>query len=101
MQHLRSGQELRQNDKERNDHHALPITLAAGAGSFVTIEGGFPISSEGEIVGVVGVSGAELLLLRHTETVWELIPLPLIGLVIGRGGLAWDLPFGAACHSAD
>jgi uncharacterized protein GlcG (DUF336 family) len=32
--------------------------LAAGAGSFVTIPGGFPIFSEGEIVGAVGVSGA-------------------------------------------
>jgi len=43
---------------ERDDHHALAITLAAGAGSFVTIPGGFPIFSEGEIVGAVGVSGA-------------------------------------------
>jgi len=43
---------------ERDDHHALAITLAAGPGSFVTIEGGFPISSDGEIVGAVGVSGA-------------------------------------------
>ena len=30
------------------------------------------------IIGLVGM-GAELLLLRHTETVWELIPLLLIG----------------------
>jgi len=43
---------------ERDDHHALAITLAAGAGSFVTIPGGFPVLSEGEIVGAVGVSGA-------------------------------------------
>src|SRR5918992_4792692 len=43
---------------ERDDHHALAITLAAGAGSFVTIPGGFPVFSEGEIVGAVGVSGA-------------------------------------------
>jgi glc operon protein GlcG len=43
---------------ERDDHHALAITLAAGPGSFVTIEGGFPILSDGEIVGAVGVSGA-------------------------------------------
>jgi uncharacterized protein GlcG (DUF336 family) len=35
---------------ERNDHHALAITLAAGAGSFVTIPGGFPLFAEGEIV---------------------------------------------------
>jgi glc operon protein GlcG len=43
---------------ERDDHHALAITLAAGAGSFVTIPGGFPLYSEGEIVGAVAVSGA-------------------------------------------
>ena len=42
----------------RDDHHALAITLAAGAGSFVTIEGGFPLFAEGEIVGAVAVSGA-------------------------------------------
>ena len=45
---------------ERDDHHALAITLAAGAGSFVTIAGGFPIFSDGEIVGAVGVSGAAI-----------------------------------------
>ena len=43
---------------ERDDHHALAITLAAGAGSFVTIPGGFPVFSEREIVGAVEVSGA-------------------------------------------
>jgi uncharacterized protein GlcG (DUF336 family) len=43
---------------ERDDHHALAITLAAGAGSFVTIPGGFPLFSEAEIVGAVAVSGA-------------------------------------------
>lgn len=42
----------------RSDHHALAITLAAGTDSFVTIEGGFPLFSEGEIVGAVAVSGA-------------------------------------------
>ena len=45
---------------ERDDHHALAITLAAGPGSFVTIPGGFPIFSDGEIVGAVGVSGAAI-----------------------------------------
>ena len=45
---------------ERNDHHALAITLAAGPGSFVTIEGGFPIFADGQIVGAVGVSGAAI-----------------------------------------
>jgi len=44
---------------ERDDHHALAITLAAGAGSFVTIPGGFPLYAEGEIVGAVAVSGAD------------------------------------------
>jgi glc operon protein GlcG len=43
---------------ERDDHHALAITLAAGAGSFVSIPGGFPLYSEGEIVGAIGISGA-------------------------------------------
>lgn len=43
---------------ERDDHHAIAITLAAGAGSFVTIPGGFPLMSDGECVGAVAVSGA-------------------------------------------
>jgi uncharacterized protein GlcG (DUF336 family) len=43
---------------ERDDHHAIAITLAAGAGSFVTIPGGFPLMSGGECVGAVAVSGA-------------------------------------------
>ena len=43
---------------ERDDHHALAITLAAGPGSFVSIPGGVPLFSEGEIVGAVAVSGA-------------------------------------------
>src|ERR671925_1571371 len=45
---------------ERDDHHALAITLAAGPGSFVTIPGGFPLFADGEIVGAVGVSGAAI-----------------------------------------
>lgn len=43
---------------ERDDHHAIAITLAAGAGSLVTIPGGFPLISQGECVGAVAVSGA-------------------------------------------
>ena len=43
---------------ERDDHHALAITLAAGPGSFVTIPGGFPIMVNGRCVGAVGASGA-------------------------------------------
>jgi uncharacterized protein GlcG (DUF336 family) len=42
----------------RDDHHAIAITLAAGAGSFVSIPGGFPLMSQGECVGAVAVSGA-------------------------------------------
>ena len=38
------------------------------------------------IIGLVGM-GAELLLLRHTETVWELIPLVLIGSALAT--VAW------------
>ena len=43
---------------ERDDHHAIAITLAAGAGSFVTIAGGFPIVVNGCCIGAVGASGA-------------------------------------------
>ena len=43
---------------ERDDHHALAITSAAGPGSFVTIPGGFPIMVNGRCVGAVGASGA-------------------------------------------
>jgi len=53
---------------ERDDHHALAITLAAGPGSFVTIEGGVPIFSEGEIVGAVGVSGAAVTDIEIAQT---------------------------------
>lgn len=43
---------------ERDDHHALAITLAAGPGSFVTIPGGLPIIVDGHCIGAVGASGA-------------------------------------------
>jgi glc operon protein GlcG len=43
---------------ERDDHHAIAITLAAGPGSFVTIPGGFPIVVNGRCIGAVGASGA-------------------------------------------
>src|ERR687891_636119 len=43
---------------ERDDHHALAITLAAGPGAFVTVPGGFPIMVNGRCVGAVGASGA-------------------------------------------
>lgn len=44
--------------KERDDHHALAITLATGPGSFVSIPGGMPILLNGQFLGAVGVSGA-------------------------------------------
>lgn len=43
---------------ERDDHHAIAITLAAGPGSFVTIAGGLPILVDGHCVGAVAASGA-------------------------------------------
>ena len=43
---------------ERDDHHAIAITLAAGPGSFVTIPGGFPVLVNGRCIGAVGASGA-------------------------------------------
>jgi len=43
---------------ERDDHHALAITLAAGPGSFVTIPGGLPIIVNGCCIGAVAASGA-------------------------------------------
>jgi glc operon protein GlcG len=43
---------------ERSDHHALAITLAAGADSFVSMPGGAPILVSGRVVGAVGISGA-------------------------------------------
>lgn len=43
---------------ERDDQHALAITLAAGPGSFVTIPGGLPIIVNGACIGAVGASGA-------------------------------------------
>jgi glc operon protein GlcG len=53
---------------ERDDHHALAITLAAGAGSFVTIPGGHPGFAEGEIVGAVGVSGPGIMDVESAQT---------------------------------
>ena len=40
------------------DHQALAQTLAVGPGWFVSIEGGVPISVDGQCIGAVGVSGA-------------------------------------------
>ena len=43
---------------ERSDHHALAITLAAGADSFVSMGGGAPIIVGSQVVGGISVSGA-------------------------------------------
>jgi uncharacterized protein GlcG (DUF336 family) len=40
------------------DHLALAQTLAVGPGWFISIEGGIPITVEGQSIGAVGVSGA-------------------------------------------
>ena len=40
------------------DHQVLAQTLAVGAGWFISIEGGVPITVEGQCIGAVGVSGA-------------------------------------------
>jgi uncharacterized protein GlcG (DUF336 family) len=40
------------------DHLALSQTLAVGSGWFVAIEGGLPVTVDGQCIGAVGVSGA-------------------------------------------
>jgi uncharacterized protein GlcG (DUF336 family) len=40
------------------DHLALAQTLAVGPGSFVSIEGGLPVTVDGQCIGAIGVSGA-------------------------------------------
>jgi glc operon protein GlcG len=40
------------------DHQVLAQTLAVGPGWFISIEGGLPITVEGQCIGAVGVSGA-------------------------------------------
>ena len=40
------------------DHQVLAQTLAVGPGWFISIEGGVPITIEGQCIGAVGVSGA-------------------------------------------
>ncbi len=43
---------------ELPDHQVIAQTLAVGPGWFVSIEGGLPITAEGQCIGAVGVSGA-------------------------------------------
>ena len=40
------------------DHQVLAQTLGVGPGWFISIEGGIPITLEGQCIGAVGVSGA-------------------------------------------
>jgi uncharacterized protein GlcG (DUF336 family) len=40
------------------DHQVLAQTLAVGPGWFISIEGGIPITADGQCIGAVGVSGA-------------------------------------------
>jgi glc operon protein GlcG len=40
------------------DHQVLAQTLGVGPGWFISIEGGLPITVEGQCIGAVGVSGA-------------------------------------------
>ena len=40
------------------DHQVLAQTLGVGPGWFISIEGGLPITLEGQCIGAVGVSGA-------------------------------------------
>ena len=40
------------------DHQVLAQTLAVGPGWFISIEGGLPITVEGQCIGAIGVSGA-------------------------------------------
>jgi len=40
------------------DHQVLAQTLAVGPGWFISIEGGLPITLDGQCIGAVGVSGA-------------------------------------------
>ena len=40
------------------DHQVLAQTLAVGPGWFISIEGGIPLTIEGQCIAAVGVSGA-------------------------------------------
>ena len=40
------------------DHQVLAQTLAVGPGWFISIEGGIPVTIDGQCIGAIGVSGA-------------------------------------------
>ena len=45
--------------QELDTLHAIGLSLAAGAGRWTAMEGGFPILVDGECVGGIGVSGGD------------------------------------------
>lgn len=45
--------------QELDTLHAIGLSLAAGAGRWTAMEGGFPIMVDGECVGGIGVSGGD------------------------------------------
>ena len=49
---------LPHDGSEIPDHQVLAQTLAVGPGWFISIEGGIPVTVEGQCIGAVGVSGA-------------------------------------------
>ena len=49
---------MARDGSEIPDHQVLAQTLAVGPGSFVSIEGGLPVTVDGQCIGGVGCSGA-------------------------------------------
>ena len=49
---------MARDGSEIPDHQVLAQTLAVGPGWFISIEGGLPITVEGQCIGAIGVSGA-------------------------------------------
>jgi glc operon protein GlcG len=49
---------IARDGREIPDHQVLAQTLAVGPGWFISIEGGIPITVDGQCIGAVGVSGA-------------------------------------------
>jgi glc operon protein GlcG len=49
---------ITRDGSEIPDHQVLAQTLAVGPGWFISIEGGIPISVDGQCIGAIGVSGA-------------------------------------------
>ena len=49
---------ISRDGSEIPDHQVLAQTLAVGPGWFISIEGGLPVTVDGQCIGAVGVSGA-------------------------------------------